>query len=239
MPGRSIAIVQSSYVPWKGYFDLVAMVDEFILYDDRQFTRRDWRNRNRIKTASGPRWLTIPVKSKGRYYQRIDETETDGSDWRAQHFAMIAQAYSKSPFYDDYRPLLEELYLGSSETRLSFVNRRFLEAICGQLGIDTEFRWSTEFDVDGDRTSRLLNLCLATEATTYVSGPSARAYLEEAQFDAAGIEVRYVDYSGYPEYPQAHPPFVHEVSVLDLLLCTGPEARRFLKSSVPRVTSSP
>lgn len=232
MPGKSIAIVQSCYVPWKGYFDLIAMVDEFILYDDRQFTRRDWRNRNRIKTGSGTRWLTIPVKNKGRYFQRIDETETDGSDWRSQHFATISQAYAKAPFYNDYRLLLEELYLGSSETRLSFVNRRFLEAICAELAIGTRLRWSTEFDVAGDRTSRLVDLCRAAEATTYISGPSARAYLDATQFDAAGIELSYIDYEGYPHYPQVHPPFVHEVSVLDLLLSVGPRATEFMKIGV-------
>jgi hypothetical protein len=229
--GKSVAIVQSCYIPWKGYFDLISQVDEFILYDDRQFTRRDWRNRNRVKTGQGTQWLTIPVKVKGKYHQRIDETETEGSRWREQHLRTLTHAYAGAPYLSTYLPLLEELYLGSDETRLSLVNRRFLEALCAELRIETPLTWSTEYSVEGDRSTRLVNLCLAAGATRYLSGPRARAYLDESSFAAAGIEVRYADYSGYPEYPQVHPPFEHEVSVLDLLLCTGPDAPLHLKTA--------
>jgi WbqC-like protein family len=227
---KSIAIVQSSYIPWKGYFDLIAMVDEFLFYDDRQYTRRDWRNRNRIKTAQGTQWLTIPVRVKGKYEQRIDETEIADDAWRRRHLQTILHAYQAAPYLQTYRPLLDELYLGSDESRLSLVNRRFVETLCAELEIETTLGWSTDYSVDGDRTSRLVNLCVAAGADVYLSGPSARSYIDETTFARAGIELRYMDYGDYPEYPQLHPPFEHEVSVLDLLLNVGPAGREYMKA---------
>lgn len=231
--GKTVAIVQSNYVPWKGYLDLINQVDEFILYDDRQYTRRDWRNRNRVKTAKGTIWLTIPVQVKGRYHQRIDETFVSDPAWRERHWATLQHSYAKAPHFEPYRDRLEALYLGSDEARLSAVNRAFLEALCDLLGISTPLSWSTDYEVDAaDRVERLLGLCQASGATRYVSGPSARGYLEEgrAAFDDAGIEVAYADYSGYPEYPQLHPPFEHAVSVIDLLVNAGPDAPRYMLS---------
>jgi hypothetical protein len=227
---KTVAIVQSCYVPWKGYFDLINSVDEFILYDDRQYTRRDWRNRNRIKTPHGPRWLTIPVRAKGRYHQRIDETEVSDPGWAASHWRTIRQHYSAATCFSDYGPTLEELYLATTETRLSEINRRFLESICALLGIRTPFVWSSEYGVVGDRTERLVALCEAAGARRYLSGPSAREYLDEALFEEASIEVTYFDYSSYPEYRQLYPPFVHEVTILDLLLNMGAEAPAYMKS---------
>jgi hypothetical protein len=225
---KSVAIVQSCYIPWKGYFDLLASVDEFILYDDRQFTRRDWRNRNRIKTSQGTHWLTIPVETKGRYHQRIDETEIGDARWADSHWKTILHNYAAAPHFSEYRELIEGLYQGSDERRLSVVNRRFLEAIMGILGITTRLSWSTDYDVEGAKTDRLVALCLAAEASEYLSGPRARSYLDEAAFAQAGIRVSYFDYSAYPEYPQLYPPFEHAVTVLDLILNTGSEARRYM-----------
>jgi WbqC-like protein family len=228
---KTVAIVQSNYIPWKGYFDLINQVDEFVLYDDRQYTRRDWRNRNRIKTASGPVWLTIPVQVKGRYHQRIDETLVSDPEWRGRHWQTLQHSYGKAPFFAAVRDRLEPLYRESGETRLSAVNRAFLEALCELLGIETTLSWSTDYDVDAsDRVERLLALCRAAGATHYVSGPSARGYLEpgEHRCEEAGIGVSYADYSGYPEYPQLHPPFEHAVSVVDLLVNTGPDATRYM-----------
>ena len=230
MAGKSVAIVQSCYIPWKGYFDLIAGVDEFILFDDRQFTRRDWRNRNRIKTPQGSRWLTIPVETKGRYHQRIDETAIVDPGWADRHWKSIRHTYASAPFFSDYRELLGELYRSSSERMLSLVNRRFLEAICELLGIQTVFSWSTDYEVEGKLTDRLVALCQAAGATDYLSGPAARSYLDEPLFDDAGIRFSYMDYEGYPEYEQLYPPFEHAVTILDLILSTGPDARRYMKS---------
>lgn len=226
---KRVAIVQSSYIPWKGYFDLVNSVDEFILYDDRQYTRRDWRSRNRIKTAHGPIWLTVPVRVKGRYCQRIDETEIADAGWGRAHWRTITQSYAAAPFFELYRERFEHLYL-TEEVFLSRVNRALLTEICDVLGTRTKITWSTDYRGSGVKTERLVSICLQAGANLYLSGPVARAYLEEHRFAAAGITLEYMDYDGYPEYPQLYPPFEHRVSVLDLLFNTGPEAQRYLKS---------
>ena len=227
---KRVAIVQSSYIPWKGYFDLINLVDEFILYEDRQYTRRDWRNRNRIKTPQGSQWLTIPVEVKGRYEQRIDEAMISDPGWADSHWKTLVQNYSPAPFFDDYRERLEALYRAIDDPRLSAVNRAFLEELCAILTIETKLSSSTDYGVSGAKTPRLVSLCLAAGATAYLSGPSARAYIEENLFEEAGVELEYMDYSGYAEYPQLHGPFDHAVTVLDLLFNTGPDATRFMKS---------
>lgn len=227
---KSVAIVQSCYIPWKGYFDLVNAVDEFIIFDDRQFTRRDWRSRNVVKTPRGPIWLSLPTQTKGRYHQRIDETLVDGTAWREKHWRTLVHNYARAPHFADYAQRLERLYLESDELKLSSINRAFIETICEAIGISTPLRPSTDYEAAGDRSERLVSLVLAAGATRYLSGPSARAYLDEELFARNGLEVAYFDYAGYAEYPQLHPPFVHAVSALDLLFSVGAEARRYMKT---------
>lgn len=227
--GTTVAIVQSNYIPWKGYFDLIARVDEFVLYDDVQYTRRDWRNRNRIKTAQGPMWLTIPVRVGGRYLQRIRDVEVEDADWAETHWRSIVHHYAAAPAASDYRGALEELYRTAPRRWLSEINEHFLAGICGLLEIKTRFRRSSELDLSGDRSERLLNMCRQLGASTYLSGPAASGYLDAARFQAEGIEVAWADYGGYPEYRQLHPPFDHHVSIIDLLMNEGRDARRFLK----------
>ena len=229
---KTVAIVQSCYIPWKGYFDLINLVDEFILYDDRQYTRRDWRNRNRIKTPQGSQWLTIPVEVKGRYHQRIDETRVSDPDWAARHWKTLQHAYSATPHFDEYRDLVEGLYADPGGPLLSNINRRFLDALCDALGIETKLSWSTDYVAEGAKTERLVSLCLAAGADMYVSGPRARDYLDQERFAEVGIGQKYIDYSGYPEYAQLHPPFDHNVTILDLIFNAGPEAPRYMKSVV-------
>jgi len=228
--GKRVAIVQSCYIPWKGYFDLINLVDEFVLYDDRQYTRRDWRNRNRIKTPQGSQWLTIPVEVTGRYEQRIDETRISDPGWADLHWKTLTHNYASSPFFEAYRDRLEELYRRADAPLLSVVNRLFLDELCAILGIETQLTWSTDYEAEGAKTERLVSLCRAAGATHYLSGPRARDYMDEGLFEEAGIELEYIDYSGYPEYPQLHPPFEHAVTVLDLILNTGPDAPRYMKS---------
>ena len=222
--GKKVVVVQSSYIPWKGYFDLIHAADELILFDDVQYTRRDWRNRNLIKTGNGPAWLTIPVKAAGNYLAPIKDIEVDGAKWRDKHWKTIVSSYARAPHFKDHAAAFEALYLGSAETRLSLVNRAFLEAVCEILGIGTKLSWSMDYEVVEGKTERIVSLCRQAGARTYLSGPSARGYLDSALFEAAGLELAFFDYSGYPEYPQLHPPFTHEVSILDLLFSEGPRA---------------
>lgn len=227
---KTVAIIQSCYIPWKGYFDLINLADEFIIYDDRQYTKNDWRNRNRIKTPHGTQWLTIPVAHSGRSGQRIDEAEATDPRWRGKHWKSLAQNYSRAAHFSTYAERLEELYESLEDPRITTINRRFLELIGDVLGIATPISPSTEYPAEGGRSERVLSLCLAAGATRYLSGPSAQEYLDEQLFRDEGVEVAYMDYSGYPEYPQLHPPFEHAVTVLDLIFNVGPDAPKYMKS---------
>lgn len=230
VPGKRIAIVQSSYIPWKGYFDLMNSVDEFVLFDDVQYTRRDWRNRNRIKTPSGPTWLSIPVRSAGRFDAPIKEICVDDHVWAGRHWRAIRTNYARAAYFRSYAETLERLYLECGESLLSHINRRFLSAICEMLGIATTLTWSWEYNIVVGKTERLISICRQAGAAVYVSGPSAAAYLNPRQFEEAGIDLVYFDYSDYPDYRQLFPPFEHHVSVLDLILNEGPDAPRFMRS---------
>ncbi|WP_175711167.1 WbqC family protein [Burkholderia ambifaria] len=223
---KRVAIVQSNYIPWKGYFDLIAATDEFILYDDAQYTRRDWRNRNQIKTPQGVQWLTVPVRVKGRYHQSIRETEIDGTEWAEQHWTRLRQNYARAPHFARYAPELEALYLHGRHDTLSALNLAMLTWVNRQLGIATRMSSSSDYALEGDRTDKLLNLCLQAGATEYLSGPAARDYLDESRFAAAQVAVRWFDYPAYPPYAQLWGEFVHGVTVLDVLFHCGPDARR-------------
>ena len=232
-PPKRVAIVQSSYIPWKGYFDLIASVDEFVFLDDVQFTKRDWRSRNRIMTAHGPAWLSIPVLSKGRYRQPIDRTEIAGP-WARRHWAALRSNYARASHFDAFAPAIETLYeAAAGKGLLSDANRLLIDGICAILGIGTQRTDARDYGAEGTKTDRLLSLCRAAGATEYLSGPSAAAYLDVGKFAAAGISVRYADYSSYPEYSQLHGRFEHGVTILDLLFNTGPDARAFMKNLAP------
>jgi WbqC-like protein len=234
---KRVAILQSSYIPWKGYFDLMRQVDEFILYDDAQYTRRDWRNRNRIKTKDGLLWLTIPVEVKGRFHQAIKDVRIGDPTWNERHFKTIASAYAGAPHFRTYRDVFEELYRGAVSPWLSEVNRRFLDGLAPLLGIRTALKWSMDYELPNGRVERLVALCRQAGASAYLSGPAARDYIDPRLFADAGIAVDYIDYTGYPEYPQLHPPFVHQVSVIDLLVHAGAASATLLAAR--NVTSPP
>ncbi len=229
MPG-SCAILQSAYIPWKGYFDLINLVDEFVIYDSVQYTRRSWRNRNRIKTPNGTRWLTVPVRSKGNYLAKIEEIEVLDPSWASSHWSALSSSYSRAPYYGKYKSQVAPLYLQNEELRLSSINQKLIRAICQMLGIETRITVDRNYELTGDRNWRLINICKQVGATVYYSGPTARCYIDEELFRQEGIEVVWMDYSGYPEYNQLYEPFDHYVTVLDLLFNTGPEARAYMKS---------
>lgn len=227
---KSIAIVQSNYIPWKGYFDLIARVDEFVLYDDMQFTRRDWRNRNKIKTPHGLKWLTIPVDVKGKYFQAIKDTVVADGDWARSHREAFRQNYKKAGAYSQYSVWLDDLYERAGKLKyLSEINFLFISEIMKLVGIDTPLRWSSEFELLGEKSERLAIICEQAGAQRYVSGPAARDYLDPAPFTERGVDVEWMDYSDYPEYRQLFAPFDHHVTVLDLILNEGSRASQFLK----------
>lgn len=226
---KKIAVLQSNYIPWKGYFDLIAAVDEFILFDDMQYTRRDWRNRNQIKTPNGVQWLTVPVLVKGKYHQKIRETEIDGSVWAMDHWKALRYNYRRAPCFEDIATWLEPLYLAENYTSLSASNRRFIEAVCHYLGIKTAITNSGEYQLLGGKNERLISLCEQAGGTEYLSGPAAQEYIEGEAFVEHGIKLTWFDYGGYPEYPQLWGEFTHNVSILDLLCNCGKDAHGYMR----------
>jgi hypothetical protein len=227
---KKIAIIQSNYIPWKGYFDIIARVDEFIFYDDVQYTRRDWRNRNLIKTSQGLKWLTIPVEVKGKFEQRICDAKINSSKWTDEHLKTIQHNYTKAKYYQENKDWLENLYeKAAKEKYLSQVNFLFIQEIMKFLEIKTQLKWSMDYHSSGSKTDRILDIAIKAKADVYLSGPSAKSYLQEEKFNQHGIQVEWMDYSGYPEYPQLYPPFEHGVSILDLLFNAGPNSRKYLK----------
>ncbi|WP_150811092.1 WbqC family protein [Pandoraea sputorum] len=226
---KKIAIAQSNYLPWKGYFDLIAAVDEFVLYDDMQYTRRDWRNRNLIKTPQGVQWLTVPVIVKGRYHQTIFETEIDGHAWALLHWRTIEQNYRRAPFFDEIAQWLKPFYVDRSYTALSSLNRDLIESICQYLGIATRIRSSADYKLLDGKTERLVDICQQAGASEYISGPSAKGYVEANLFEAASVRLTWFDYDGYPAYPQLWGDFSHTVSILDLLFNCGASSPAYMK----------
>ncbi len=226
---KKVAILQSNYIPWKGYFDIIAAVDEFILYDDMQYTRRDWRNRNYIKTPQGLQWLTVPVQVKGKYHQKIRDTEINGTEWSTSHWKSIAQNYRKAKHFQEIATWLEPIYREESFTHISQLNRRLIEAICKYLNIETKITNSWDYMVVEGKTERLASLCLQAEGTEYISGPSAKSYVDEKVFTDLGIELTWFDYSEYPEYPQLGEDFIHGVSILDLLFNCGQDSHLYMR----------
>lgn len=230
---KKIAIVQSNYIPWKGYFDMIAAVDEFILFDDMQYTRRDWRNRNQIKTSQGLQWLTVPVRVKGKYHQTIRDTEIDGMDWAQAHWKALAQNYRRAPHFSETSMWLEPCYSNTEYSHLSVLNRVLIEAICGYLGITTRISNSWDYELQPGKTERLVSLCEQAGGTEYISGPAARDYIQPELFAQRGIALGWFDYAGYPEYPQLWGEFKHGVTILDLLFNCGKDAPRFMKHVHP------
>lgn len=221
--GRRVAIIQSNYIPWKGYFDIIHDVDLFIFHDDLQYTKDDWRNRNRIKTQAGSRWLTIPV---GRDENRlICDVPLPPPAWAREHWRLLAEAYARAPYFETYRSFFEKIFLGDLPPSLSTFNQNLIRRISSELlGLRTRFDDSRNYALTTRKQERVLELLAKAGATTYISGPSARSYLSPESFVTAQIALVWKDYAGYPEYSQLHGPYEPAVSILDLLFNTGPLA---------------
>lgn len=223
-----VVILQPNYIPWKGYFDLIAGCDLFIIYDDVQFTKNDWRNRNRIKTPKGAEWLTIPVV--GGLGQLINEVLIADPRWQLKHWKTLQANYARARFSREIFELLEPVYLGEAFSNLVAANVRFIEVVCSYLGITTKIQLSSNYPRRSSGSNGVLELCMLVGSTCYVSGPAGRKYLVEDDFSRAGIEVCWFDYAGYREYSQLWGAFEHHVSILDMLFNCGKQSRCFMKN---------
>lgn len=226
-----VAAIQSSFIPWRGYFDFIDSVDHFVFLDDVQYTTRDWRNRNKIKTPKGVEWLSVPVLHKQRS-QLIIETEIDYSvPWRKKHMGTWSANYRAAPYFDVIMEILSDS-CANEEFTISQLNIKLIGRICDYLNISTPMMLSTELALRGSKTERLIDLLKKLNATTYLSGPSADAYLDKEAFRRHGIRLEYKTYD-YAPYPQLWGEFVGEVTVLDLIANCGPRSGEFLRSQSP------
>lgn len=224
-----VAAIQSNYLPWKGYFDIINSVDLFIFYDDVQYTRRDWRNRNRIKTPHGPKWLTVPCTFSRDHL--ICEVEIPDAHWQQKHWRSLIYNYQQAPFFEEYKPFFEEIYTGRVWDNLSELNQHLIRTISTDvLGSATRFEDSRTYALKGRKEERILEMLKRCGATSYLVGPSAKSYLKEEHLAHSSIQLDWMDYGGYPEYNQLYPPFEHKVSIVDLLFNEGPRAREYLLS---------
>lgn len=229
MSEKRVVILQSNYLPWKGFFDLIRRADLLLFYDDTQYTKNDWRNRNLIKTPRGRAWITIPCGPR-HLDRRIDEVRPVHSRWQRSHWDKLLQNYRDTPYFADYRPFFEDFYLHRTWTNLSELNQYLILHIAREfLGTKTPYQQASEFGVSGTKEQRLVDLLIKVGATSYLSGPTGKDFLRPDPFREAGIRMEWMDYSHYRPYRQQFPPFIHEVSIVDLLFNEGPASREYLQ----------
>jgi hypothetical protein len=225
-----VTILQPSYLPWLGYFEQMHRSDQFVLYDDVQFTRRDWRNRNRVRVQEGSIWLTVPIIQKNKYEQNLLETKIDNStSWKRKHLETIRCHYSKTPFFDLHFPWCEKIF-NSEWNFLLDLSLETIQYLKGQLKINTPLLRSSELGGAGEKTERLISICKQLGATHYLSGESASNYISDKNFSDQGIELEYQEYQ-HPEYPQRYEGFVPFLSTIDLLFNCGDKSLEFLLQS--------
>tara|TARA_B100001113_G_scaffold345934_1_gene336163 strand:- start:433 stop:1110 length:678 start_codon:yes stop_codon:yes gene_type:complete len=217
---KTCVISQSNYIPWKGYFQMISQADVFVFYDTVQFTKRDWRSRNKIMTPRGPTWLTIPVG--GNRDRRIDEVKLPRGEWRENHIETIRRIYAFSDFISDIKQILEPIYENEEITLLSEFNQALICNISQYLELNTKFRNASEFSVEGDRIERLVRICKQVGADTYLSGPAAQNYISD-EFENSGIKLEWMNYGPFVQYEQCGPDFSHEVSIIDTIAALGKE----------------
>ncbi len=226
---KKIAIIQSNYIPWKGYFHIIQKVDHFVFLDTAQYTCRDWRNRNLIKTPDGKKWLTVPTD--GTQSKKINEVKIDNStNWQYDHYQTLKHNYSCCEYYKDFIPLLDEIYMKKEWISLSELNQYFIRKIAKILNIKTQFHNSNEFILPPGKNEKIISIIHQMGGTHYVSGPSAADYIKPELFEINGIDLEFMDYSNYLQYPQPWNEFIHGVTILDLLFCTGSQAAKYIWS---------
>ncbi len=227
-------ILQPSYIPWRGYFHQIALADVFVFYDDVKYDKNGWRNRNKIKTPNGPIWLTIPVLTKGVETNKtpINAVRIDWSKkWAAKHINAITTNYSKAPFYKKYASDIFD-FLNTKQELLADITIELTIHLSNLLGITTTrfVRASSLESISGEKTERIIQILKKLGIKKYISGPSAKNYIEDEAFKMAGIELAYMNYD-YAEYPQLYPPYDPFISIIDLLFMTGDDAIQFIFGS--------
>jgi hypothetical protein len=232
----NVGIMQPNYLPWLGYFDMVACSHLFVLYDNVQFDKHGWRNRNRLLARPQPLWITAPVMTTGRHGQLVRDTGLIDGPWQEKHLKTIRQIYAKAPYFDWLYPEIQA-YLGRRKyRRLVDLNLAGHEMFSRLLDIRTPIRFSSELGGDLmrlERTERLVTICQSVNATRYISASASRAYMIEDLWRAAKIELRYQDYQ-HPVYKQQGEEFTSHLSAVDALMFEGPMAKRFVGISVPK-----
>jgi hypothetical protein len=224
------AVLQPSYIPWRGYFHQIYKADIFVFYDDAQYDKHGWRNRNRVKTPTGAQWLTIPVLSKNVIINKTPINEVPicwNRAWNVKHWSTLKHLYGKAPYFQRYAPILEELYSRHPQLLADFTMDLTI-ALAKELGIErTRFVRSSSLNITGSKTDYLINIFRALGVTHYITGPSAKNYLEEEKLYSLGVSLEYMIYD-YPEYDQFYPPFDPRISIIDLLFMTGPQAPKYI-----------
>lgn len=225
---KRVAIIQSNYIPWKGYFDMIRQVDEFVYLDDVQYTKNDWRNRNIIKSRDGLQWLTIPVQHE-YLGQTIREKKVASKGWAKKHWHALTTNYGGSKWFNAYRKDIYNLYKQAESMRfLIDINHLFISKICNILDINTPLFEKPRYPDKGEKNRNIIEMCHKIEATHYLTSPAARNYINEELFIKEGIKVEWIDYGNYPEYAQFYLPFEHWVTILDLIFHTGPHALKYI-----------
>ena len=226
---NKIIITQSNYIPWKGYFTTMKKATHIVLYDDAQYTKRDWRNRNKIITPKGPTWLSIPVDVKGKYLQKINEAKITDHSWSFSHWNKIKQNYKKAPCFEQYRKTFEKTYLEElpQYEYLSDINSHMIKKCINLLNLDIKVLDSRSFKIRGGKTEKLINICNDLEANEYFTGPAAKGYIDEAMFVKNNIKLSYYKLKDFPEYRQCWNDFEHKISIMDMFFNLGTQTVKY------------
>jgi len=228
---KTCVVLQPSFMPWIGYLEQILRSDVFVFFCSAQYTKNDWRNRNRIKTHNGWIWLTVPATYS--YPDSIAETKIDNScDWRGNHFKTIQQYYAKARYFKKYRNTLEEFYSREYDT-IEQIAESSIKMICGILGLNPVFLCSKNIEIPaGDKSEKLLNICKYLGADSYYCGKASKGYLDEDLMLNNGVDVRFQNYQ-HPVYTQLHGEFISYLSVLDLILNEGPKSLEIIRGKRP------
>jgi hypothetical protein len=224
---KTVVVLQPSYLPWLGFFDQMIRSDVFVYYDDVQFDKHGWRNRNKIKSITGPIWLTVPVINSGRHGQKINEVEIyNGTNWARKHITAIRNSYAKAPYVNFYLPQLEDLLMQKWESLLE-LNLATLHLLSKWIGIHRQIELSSSLEIGGNKSSKLVNICKHFNADRYLSGDAAQNYLDISFFSAEGVKVEWQSFR-HPIYNQLHGNFIPFLSIIDLVMNVGQETLEIL-----------